>query len=274
MSSLASVCASSLSVLAFACEIDLSRRVLATITRIPRACSTEVTFSAPLVASSATRSLATKLSANSSSAGTRVGTLPADLISLPSAIATSQKSRCTSNPNPRTSSPFVEMIRRAAGHTTGRIRALSTPGKVAGAATNNVELAAHQSDRPARPRLPTMPRVPGARCSRRGRTGVSSPDNGSGYRSIVHAVACRALGIRHIRTRAYRPQTNGKAERFIRTMLGGWTYGAIYRDSTERAAALDGWLWHYNHHRRHSALGHKPPIVRLNERTNLLGTYS
>jgi len=99
-------------------------------------------------------------------------------------------------------------------------------------------------------------------------------DNGSGYRSIVHAVACRALGIRHIRTRAYRPQTNGKAERFIRTMLGGWTYGAIYRDSTERAAALDGWLWHYNHHRRHSALGHKPPIVRLNERTNLLGTYS
>jgi transposase InsO family protein len=99
-------------------------------------------------------------------------------------------------------------------------------------------------------------------------------DNGSGYRSIVHAVACRALGIRHLRTRAYRPQTNGKAERFIRTMLGGWTYGAIYRDSTERAAALDGWLWHYNHHRRHSALGHKPPIVRLNERTNLLGTYS
>jgi len=118
MSSLASVCASSLSVLAFACEIDLSRRVLATITRIPRACSTEVTFSAPLVASSATRSLATKLSANSSSAGTRVGTLPADLTSLPSAIATSQKSRCTSKPNPRTSSPFVGIRGRAAGHTT------------------------------------------------------------------------------------------------------------------------------------------------------------
>jgi transposase InsO family protein len=99
-------------------------------------------------------------------------------------------------------------------------------------------------------------------------------DNGSGYRSMIHAVACRALGIRHLRTRAYRPQTNGKAERFIRTMLGGWAYGAIYRDSRERTAALDGWLWTYNHRRKHSALGHKPPIARLNERTNLLGTYT
>jgi transposase InsO family protein len=99
-------------------------------------------------------------------------------------------------------------------------------------------------------------------------------DNGSGYRSIVHAIACRAMGIRHLRTRPYRPQTNGKAERFIRTMLGGWAYGAIYRDSKERTAALDGWLWHYNHYRKHSALGHKSPIARLNERTNLLGTYT
>jgi transposase InsO family protein len=96
-------------------------------------------------------------------------------------------------------------------------------------------------------------------------------DNGSAYRSTIHAVACRALGIRHLRTRPHRPQTNGKAERFIRTMLGGWAYGAIYRDSAQRTAALDGWLWHYNHRRRHSALGHQPPITRLN---NLLGTYS
>ena len=79
-------------------------------------------------------------------------------------------------------------------------------------------------------------------------------DNGSAYRSTIHAIACRALGIRHLRTRAYRPQTNGKAERFIRTMLDGWAYGALYRDSAERTAALDGWLWHYNHRRRHSAL--------------------
>ena len=99
-------------------------------------------------------------------------------------------------------------------------------------------------------------------------------DNGSAYRSTVHAIACRALGIRHLRTRPYRPQTNGKAERFIRTLLGGWAYGALYRTSTERAAALDGWLDYYNHRRKHAALGHKPPTARLNERTNLLGTYS
>jgi transposase InsO family protein len=99
-------------------------------------------------------------------------------------------------------------------------------------------------------------------------------DNGSAYRSTVHAIACRAIGIRHLRTRPYRPQTNGKAERFIRTMLGGWAYGALYRNSSERAAALDGWLDYYNHHRRHSALGHKPPIARLNERTNPPGTYT
>jgi transposase InsO family protein len=94
-------------------------------------------------------------------------------------------------------------------------------------------------------------------------------DNGPGYRSRLHAVACRALGIRHLRTRPYRPQTNGKAERFIRTMLAGWAYGAIYGSSRERTAALDGWLWHYNHRRRHSALGHQAPITR----TNLLGSY-
>jgi transposase InsO family protein len=99
-------------------------------------------------------------------------------------------------------------------------------------------------------------------------------DNGSAYRSTIHAIACRALGIRHLRTRPHRPQTNGKAERFIRTMLAGWAYGALYRTSSERTAALDGWLWHYNNRRRHSALGHQPPIARLNERNNLLGTYN
>ena len=84
-------------------------------------------------------------------------------------------------------------------------------------------------------------------------------DNGSAYRSAVHAIACRALGIRHLRTRPRRPQTNGKAERFIRTMLGGWAYGAIYRSSTERTAALEGWLWRYNYRRSTapSAEGHR-----------------
>jgi transposase InsO family protein/transposase len=96
-------------------------------------------------------------------------------------------------------------------------------------------------------------------------------DNGSPYRSSVHAIACRTLGIRHLRTRPRRPQTNGKAERFIRTMLAGWAYGAIYSSSQERTAALDGWLWHYNHRRRHQAIGRQTPITRLN---NLLGTYT
>jgi transposase InsO family protein len=94
-------------------------------------------------------------------------------------------------------------------------------------------------------------------------------DNGSAYISAVHAICCKALGIHHIRTRPRRPQTNGKAERFIRTLLNGWAYGAIYGTSSERTAALDGWLWHYNHRRRHSALGHQPPLSR----TNLLGSY-
>jgi transposase InsO family protein/transposase len=101
-------------------------------------------------------------------------------------------------------------------------------------------------------------------------------DNGSAYRSTIHAIACRTLGIRHLRTRPYRPQTNGKAERFIRTMLGGWAYGAIYRDSAERNAALAGWLDFYNRQRPHGALSHRPPITRLHELNgnNLLGSYT
>jgi transposase InsO family protein len=99
-------------------------------------------------------------------------------------------------------------------------------------------------------------------------------DNGACYRSAIHAFACRALGIRHIRTRPYRPRTNGKAERFIRTLLAGWAYGAIYGSSRERTAALDGWLWSYNHRRPHGALSHKPPIARLNELNNLAGSYN
>src|ERR1700733_13776708 len=99
-------------------------------------------------------------------------------------------------------------------------------------------------------------------------------DNGSAYRSTIHAIACRALPIRHIRTRPYRPQTNGKAERFIRTLLSGWAYGAVYRSSAERTAALNGWLDWYNTRRPHGALSHRPPIARLNELNNLLGSYS
>jgi transposase InsO family protein len=99
-------------------------------------------------------------------------------------------------------------------------------------------------------------------------------DNGSAYRSTMHAIACRALALKHLRTRPRRPQTNGKAERFIRTMLGGWAYGAIYRSSAERTAALDGWLWRYNYRRKHGALGRRPPAARLAELNNALGSYN
>ena len=101
-------------------------------------------------------------------------------------------------------------------------------------------------------------------------------DNGSAYVSAAHALACRALGIKHLRTRPYRPQTNGKAERFIRTMLREWAYAAVYGSSPERAAALSGWLERYNFRRRHGALGHRPPIARLRELNgnNVAGIYS
>jgi transposase InsO family protein len=99
-------------------------------------------------------------------------------------------------------------------------------------------------------------------------------DNGSAYRSSIHALACRAMGLRHLRTRPYRPRTNGKAERFIRTLLGGWAYGAIYGTSQERTAALDGWLWTYNHRRPHGSLSHKPPAARLAELNNQARPYT
>jgi transposase InsO family protein len=101
-------------------------------------------------------------------------------------------------------------------------------------------------------------------------------DNGACYRGLLHAIACRALGMRHLRTQPYRPRTNGKAERFIRTMLGGWAYGAIYGTSGERTRALPGWLHFYNHQRPHGSLSHQPPIHRLEAltRNNLPGSYS
>jgi transposase InsO family protein len=101
-------------------------------------------------------------------------------------------------------------------------------------------------------------------------------DNGSAYRATIHALACKALGIKHLRTQPYRPRTNGKAERFIRTLLGGWAYGAIYRDSTERQHALAGWLDYYNRRRPHRSLDRQPPLERLHalNRNNVLGSYT
>lgn len=100
-------------------------------------------------------------------------------------------------------------------------------------------------------------------------------DNGSAYRSTVHALACRRLGLRHLRTRPYTPRTNGKAERFIQTLLRGWAYGAIYRSSEQRKSALWGWLDFYNHERPHGSLSHQAPAERLARlENNVLGTHS
>ncbi len=101
-------------------------------------------------------------------------------------------------------------------------------------------------------------------------------DNGSCYVSILHAIACRRLGLHHLRTQPRRPQTNGKVERFIRTLLGGWAYGAIYTTSAERTAALPGWLYTYNHTRPHASLRRQPPIRRLQALSvnNVPGSYS
>ena len=96
-------------------------------------------------------------------------------------------------------------------------------------------------------------------------------DNGSAYRSFLWRDVCAELGIKPSRTRPRRPQTNGKIERFHRTMSDGWGYARCYSSETERRDALPAWLHEYNHHRPHTACGNKPPITRL---TNLSGQYS
>ena len=87
-------------------------------------------------------------------------------------------------------------------------------------------------------------------------------DNAQAYRGKEMAAATKRLGIRHSFTRVRRPQTNGKAERFIRTAMTEWGY-IRYENSDERDRALPTWLTHYNHQRSHSALGYKPPVSRL-----------
>jgi len=89
-------------------------------------------------------------------------------------------------------------------------------------------------------------------------------DNGSCYRSFAWRDTCTELGITHKRTRPYRPQTNGKIERFHRTMSDGWAYARLYSSEQQRRNALPAWLHFYNHHRAHSATGGRPPFSRLN----------
>jgi transposase InsO family protein len=96
-------------------------------------------------------------------------------------------------------------------------------------------------------------------------------DNGSCYKSHLWKHACADLGITVKKTRPYRPQTNGKIERFHRTLAAGWAFKQLYPTETSRRAALPTWIHHYNHHRPHSAIGKVPPITRL---TNLPGQYT
>ncbi len=93
-------------------------------------------------------------------------------------------------------------------------------------------------------------------------------DNGGCYRSLAWAATCVQLGITPKRTRPYRPQTNGKVERYHRTLADEWAYARPYRTETERRQALPGWLHTYNNHRGHTALGGRPPASRV---TNLSG---
>ena len=90
-------------------------------------------------------------------------------------------------------------------------------------------------------------------------------DNGSAYRSRAFAAWCTTAGLRHLRTRPYTPRTNGKAERFIQTLLREWAYRAAYVTSARRRRALTPWLRYYNQRRPHTALGYRAPITRLQE---------
>lgn len=95
-------------------------------------------------------------------------------------------------------------------------------------------------------------------------------DNGNGYRSKRFGRACRRLGVKHSYTRPYRPQTNGKAERFIKTTLHEWAYVRSYANDRERTKAWLPWLHHYNWHRPHASLDYQPPIRRLGISVNNL----
>jgi transposase InsO family protein len=100
-------------------------------------------------------------------------------------------------------------------------------------------------------------------------------DNGSAFRSKTFAVACRDLQLKHSFTRPYRPQTNGKAERFIQSALREWAYGIAYKHSRERTAMLERWTHHYNWHRPHQGINGLAPISRLTRsRNNLLTLHS
>ena len=212
------------------------------------ACSTETIRSVPVVASSATTSSAARLCANSSSAGTRVAIRPAERTS-PSRRSRPRRSR-GAHPARTLASLLLSstMSGSAAGHTT----ATDSCSQHTGASRrggHEQRRARSSSVRSACPSAsPNKPHVPGARMLPAGPDGSFIPRQRAGLRRHAPPPRLPALRVRHLRTRPYRPRTNGKAERFIQTMTRRWAYGRTYNTSDERTAALPGWLKHYNHH--------------------------
>ena len=98
-------------------------------------------------------------------------------------------------------------------------------------------------------------------------------DNGAGYIADRFARLCRSAGLRHRRTRPYTPRTNGKAERFIQTLLREWAYRRAYPSSHQRTEALPAWLYYYNWERGHGALHGRPPISCLATPNNLVAVH-
>ena len=203
-------------------------------------CSIATIRSVPVVASSATTSPGSRLCANSSSAPARASRSAPPSAPPSSAIATSQKSRCTSNPSPRT--PSSRRIGgSAAGHTTKTDSCSQHTG--ASRRGGHEQRRAHSSSvrRPARPRLPRWPLVPRARSSRRGRTAVSSPDNAIRYRAATTtALACRELGLKHLFIPPLPAPHNGKVCVLASGCrpLGGEAPRARRSDSGERRVGV------------------------------------
>jgi hypothetical protein len=138
------------------------------------------------------------------------------------------------------------------------------PGQVAGAATNNAERAAHQSERPTHPRLPPEAPVPGETILTAEPDAVSCRDNAFVY---VHGRRFKQIlagvGAKHIRIPKSTPRWNGKVERFIQTLQNEWAYARLWPTSHQRARALPSFIRYYNRYRPHSALEGLPPISRV-----------
>lgn len=176
---------------------------------------------------------------------------------------------------------------RFVGRQQGRKHRASTPGKKRNAHRGNkightyvhtavddhsrVAYAENQNDETAATAVAVLRRTVAFYATRGVIIKRVLTDNGPCYRSHAWREACRELGIVHKRTRPYRPQTNGKVERFHRTLTAGWAFRRLYLSESARRNALKGWLHEYNHHRPHSAIGKTTPISRL---TNLPGQYS